>query len=111
MDRPGFGRARRGRKAAGRGALRLTWVNAWNGEITNWETKAKVANVEAKKRYRDELDKLDAQREKAQYTLKLLEGASTAAWGDLRSGVDEARDRMLEAMKQARSHFERASRQ
>jgi spore coat polysaccharide biosynthesis protein SpsF (cytidylyltransferase family) len=83
-------------------------LDAWNAEIARWETKTNAARDEMKKRYRDQLATLDARREKARYTLKLIEGASAAAWGDLRWGVDEAWDRMHDAMKEARSHFERA---
>jgi len=83
-------------------------LDKWNAEIGRWEGKAAAAKDEVKKRYRAELEKIRGRREKAQYTLKLLEGASACAWGDLRWGVDDAWDRMHEAMKEARAHFERA---
>ena len=84
-----------------------TQLDRWNAEIGRWEAQAQAAGAEARKRYAEELSKLSAQREKAQYTLHLLEGASASAWADFRAGTDEAWDRMNAALKQARTHFQR----
>ena len=83
-------------------------LDKWNAEIGRWEPKAAAAKEEVKKSYRAQLEKIKAKREKALYTLKLVEGASAAAWGDLRWGLDDAWDRLHDAMKEARAHFERA---
>jgi|KBSSwiStaDraftv2_1062776.scaffolds.fasta_scaffold21911_3 hypothetical protein len=83
-------------------------LDQWNLEVARWETKATAAEDELRKAYRAQLHRVEARREKALYTLKLLQGATTAAWGDLRWGVDDAWDRLHDAMKEARSHFERA---
>ena len=83
-------------------------LDEWNAEIGRWEVKAGAARKEAKKQYRTQLKRLEERREAARYTLKLMEGASAAAWSDLRGGADEAWGLMQEAMKEARSHFERA---
>jgi hypothetical protein len=82
-------------------------LDRWNAEIGRWETKAASAKQEVRARYRAELEKIQAKRERAQYALRLLEKASASAWGDLRWGVDDAWDRMHDAMKDARAHFER----
>jgi len=82
-------------------------LDGWNAEITRWETRAQGAREEAEKRYRAQLDELASAREKARYNLKLLEGASALAWTDLRTGVDVAWSQMRDAMKEARSHFEK----
>jgi hypothetical protein len=82
-------------------------LDRWNTEIGHWETQAKAATKEAQTRYAKELEVLAARREKARYTLRLVEDASASAWDDLRRGTDEAWDRMNDAVKQARAHFER----
>ena len=82
-------------------------LDRWNAEIGRWEAQAQAATQEARKRYLKELETLNARREKAAYTLRLVEGASASAWADLRRGTDDAWDRMHEAVKEARSHFER----
>jgi hypothetical protein len=84
-----------------------TQLDQWNGEIGRWEAHAQAATKDARKRYAEELEKLGERREKALYTLRLVEGASASAWADLRSGTDEAWERMSAAVKQARTHFEK----
>jgi hypothetical protein len=84
-------------------------LDRWNLEIAEWEKKAGAAKAELRKRYDKDLEILRAKREKARYTLKLVENASAAAWADLRWGADDAWDRMHDAVKEARSHFERAT--
>jgi len=83
-------------------------LDLWNAEVGRWEARAAAAKDEARKRYAAQLERLDARREKALYALRLLENASAAAWADFRWCVDDAWDRMHDAMKEARSHFERA---
>jgi len=83
-------------------------IDQWNDEITHWETRAKATKKALKSNFRAQLKTVNAQRELARYNLKLLEGASAAAWGDMRAGADEVFDRMQVAMKEARSHFEKA---
>ncbi|HXZ48829.1 MAG TPA: hypothetical protein VEG27_07390 [Usitatibacter sp.] len=81
-------------------------LDRWNADVTRWETEAKSAQADMGKHYAKQLEILRAQREKALYNLKLLQGASATAWGELAKGADEAWERMREAIAQARTHFE-----
>lgn len=82
-------------------------LDRWSADISSWESKARLAQADAKKRFEAELADLRAQREKALYNLKLLEGASTAAWTEVSRGANEAWDAMSAAIAKARSHFEK----
>ena len=82
-------------------------LDRWNADVTRWEAQARDAQADMKKRYEKDLENLRAQREKALYQLKLLEGASTQAWTQITRGADEAWDRMRTAFDEARTHFEK----
>jgi len=81
-------------------------LDAWNADMARWEIKAREAQEGIKERYRRELDVLNAQRELARYNLRLLEGASTGAWAELRQGADDAWDRMRLAAAAASTYFD-----
>jgi hypothetical protein len=85
-------------------------LDHWNADMAKWETQARGAEAEAKKRYEAQLAALREQRETTAYHLRLLEGASASAWNDFTRGADEAWDRMREAITQARTHFEKQPR-
>ena len=82
-------------------------LDRWNAEMTRWEAQAHKAQAEAKVRYEKELESLRAQREKAMYQLKLLEGASTTAFAEIARGADQAWDSMREAIARAAKQFEK----
>ncbi|MDQ3025107.1 MAG: hypothetical protein M3R58_01175 [Pseudomonadota bacterium] len=82
-------------------------LDRWNSDVSKWESQAKVAQADMKKRYEPQLAALREQREKAAYQMKLLEGASATAWSEFTKGADEALDRMREAVTKARSHFDK----
>lgn len=82
-------------------------LDRWNAEMARWDAKARDAQADAKQQYAKQLENLRAQREKALYNLKLLQGASATAWGELAQGADQAWERMREAIEQARTHFEK----
>jgi hypothetical protein len=84
-----------------------TQLDSWNLDMATWETKAKAAQADVKKRYEHDLEELRAQREKALYNLRLLEGASASAWSDFSKGADEAWALMRETVAKARTHFEK----
>jgi len=83
-------------------------IDQWNAEITRWENRAGAAKQSMSERIRPVLQKVQAEGERSRYTLRLLEGASTAAWDDMKAGADEAFLHMQAAMKDARAHFEAA---
>lgn len=83
-------------------------LDSWNIDMAAWETKAKAAQADVKKRYERDLEELRAQREKALYNLRLLESASATAWAEVTHGADEAWERMRAAIAKARKHFEKA---
>ena len=80
-------------------------LDRWTADMSALEAKAKAAQADAKKRFEAELADLRAQREKALYNLKLLEGASASAWNEISHGADEAWDKMSAAVAKARKHF------
>ena len=81
-------------------------LDRWNADMARWEQNARGARKEIKERCDKELDVLRAQRELANYNLKLLEAASASAWTELRHGADDAWKRMAAAVEAARTHFE-----
>ena len=84
-----------------------TRLDRWNTDVTKWEVQAKSAQADMKKRYAKQLEEVRERREAALYNLKLIENASSAAWQDFTRGADEAWERMQEAVKKARTHFEK----
>ena len=82
-------------------------LDRWNADMAKWETQAKSAQADAKKRFEQQLVEVRAQREKALYQLRLLEGASAAAWKDFTRGADQAWDQLRATIEQAATHFQR----
>jgi hypothetical protein len=82
-------------------------LDRWNAQAARLETQAQGAAQDMKARCAKDLQRLQAEREKALYQLKLLEGASATAWHELRHGADEAWARMREAIAQAATNFEK----
>ena len=84
-----------------------TQLDRWNADMARWEAQARTAQAEMKKRYEKDLEALRAQREKALYQMKLLEGASSTAWAEITRGADEAWERMRASIDNARVNFEK----
>lgn len=76
-------------------------LDRWNAAAAQWEKQASAIKSQ-------QLAEFKAQRDKALYNLKLLEGASNNAWTDLAQGADAAWARMQEAFEKARTHFEKS---
>lgn len=82
-------------------------LDHWNEDMAKWETQARQARADARQRYEKELVDLKAQREKALYQLKLLQGASTTAWAEVARGADEAWNAFRKSLDTARTRFEK----
>ena len=82
-------------------------LDRWNAQAGRLEAQARDAAQDLKARCEKDLERVRAEREKALYQLKLLEGASATAWHELRHGADEAWTRMREAVAQAATNFEK----
>lgn len=78
-----------------------------NADAAKWEAQLKSAQADMKKRYAEQLETVRSRTEEARYNLTLVEKASATAWQDLARGADEALERMQEAFKAARTHFEK----
>ena len=76
-------------------------LDRWNAQAAQWEKRTDALKSRQLADYR-------AQRDKALYNLKLLEGASSAAWEEVSKGADEAWGRMQAAFEKARVHFEKS---
>ena len=85
-----------------------TQLDRWSKDVARWEKQAKAARDKADARWRADIDKVRAQREKAVYQLALLEKASTSAWGDFTKGAEKAWGALRGALEQARTHFRKA---
>lgn len=84
-----------------------TQLDRWNADMARWEAQGRTAKEDLKKRYDKDLESLRAQREKALYQMKLLEGASSSAWAEITRGADEAWERMRASIDKARASFEK----
>jgi len=78
-------------------------LDAWNARVGKWEEASRSARNE-------QIAEYHSRRDAALYNLKLLEGASSAAWADIAAGADDAWNRMEKAFDEARVHFEKTSR-
>lgn len=76
-------------------------LDRWNAEAAEWEKHASATKAK-------QLEAFHARREEAMYQLRLVESASAAAWNEFTKGADEAWDRMKDALKNARSQFEKS---
>lgn len=76
-------------------------LDRWNAEAAQWEAHAHVTKAK-------QLEAFRARRDEALYQLRLLEGASATAWKEFSAGADKAWAQMKDAMKAARTHFEKS---
>ena len=83
-------------------------LDRWNEEIGLWEHRSEKMRADMRARYDKDMRLLRAEREKALYQIKLLEGASSTAWQEMCKGADEAWDRMRASIEKARTYFEKA---
>ena len=84
-----------------------TQLDGWNSDMGRWEVQATKAQDQLRQRYEKDLAALRAQREKALYQMKLIEGASTTAWHQMSQAADQAWDAMRAGIDKARTQFEK----
>ncbi len=77
-------------------------LDRWNAELALWEKDADAAKAK-------QLEAFRARRDEALYQLRLLQGASGAAWQEFTAGADKAWDQMKDSMAKARVHFEKSA--
>ena len=82
-------------------------LDKWNTDISNWETKAKMAQTDLRIDYEMQLDALRKQREEKVVKRKALQASGEDAWQDLKAGADIAWTTMRETFDKAASHFQK----
>jgi len=80
-------------------------LDEWNAEIDKLQAKLKSAEADAQAEYREQIEKLEQERSRAQERLKELQQASEDTWQDLKAGAENAWDSMDQAIKSAMSRF------
>ena len=78
-------------------------LDTWNARVSKWEQACQSARNE-------QIAEYHSRRDAALYNLKLLEGATSAAWTDIATAADDAWSRMEKAFEEARTHFEKSPR-
>jgi hypothetical protein len=73
-----------------------------NNDVGRWETEAGTLKAKQLEAYR-------LRRDEALYNLKLLEGASAAAWKEFSAGCETAWANVQAAYTEAHKHFEKTT--
>ncbi|MBI1179272.1 MAG: hypothetical protein GC201_01860 [Alphaproteobacteria bacterium] len=77
----------------------------WNDQIDDLETRLRKASTEARSQIESQMAILRARRDETRARLEELRRASEDAWGDLRAGLEKARDDLAEALRTAASRL------
>lgn len=77
----------------------------WNTEINMLIARAGEVTVDLKNEYNEQIESLKLKQANAQVKIEALQQAGDNAWEDLRSGIEQARTAMGEAIDTARSRF------
>ncbi len=80
-------------------------LDEWNAQIGKMEAKMREQRADARMKCEKELNSARSYRDEVQRRLDELRRSSESAWEDIKAGVDQAWDRLSEAMRRARSHF------
>lgn len=80
-------------------------LDAWTADIAKLRAKAEMAHADARLKYMDTIDELQAHQKRAEAQLKDLRQAQSEAWKDMKTGVEAAWDEMADAMKRAWTRF------
>jgi len=77
----------------------------WNIERNKFEAKAQHLGADARKTFEEELGKLQKLHKEMKQKISDLEAAGGNAWGDVKSGTEDAWKALSEGIKKASSHF------
>ena len=80
-------------------------LDEWKAEINQLKAKAQKAEADAQIRYYKQIEDIQAKQEAARKKLRALKNAGEDAWKDLKTGLDDALNRLGDAIKSATSHF------
>jgi chromosome segregation ATPase len=81
-------------------------LNEWRSELNQLDERARQAYTDARADYADELDSLMQHCDQDQGELVELQQTSEQVWDDLKAGIDEALERLENALETARSRFQ-----
>ena len=80
-------------------------LDEWNAEIDRLKARAEKAEAESRLEYQKEIEDLQKRGKEVEKKLAEVRQAGEGAWEDLKTGIQNARDSMEEALKSARSRF------
>lgn len=80
-------------------------LNEWKADIDKLKAKADQANASAKAEIYEQIDQLKAKRDQVSGKADELRHASDDAWGDVKTGLELAKESLSEAMKSATERF------
>lgn len=81
-------------------------LDEWEAEIDKLKAKADQAEADARLKYYNQIEELQARHEEAAEKLAELKAASSDAWKDIKAGLENARVQLDNAMRNAASRFQ-----
>jgi lipid II:glycine glycyltransferase (peptidoglycan interpeptide bridge formation enzyme) len=82
-------------------------LDQWNAEVSQWESKAKLAQESMRAEYEKQLAAYRSKRDHALEQLSKVQSATGEAWKEFARAADDAWARMSEAFEKAGSHFKK----
>ncbi|MHC5212109.1 MAG: sll1863 family stress response protein [Planctomycetota bacterium] len=80
-------------------------LDEWNARIAVLEARANQSKAEVKRRYAEQVAALKRQRDEVRVRVDKLRKTSGDAWRDVRRGIEEAGERLGDALERAREHL------
>lgn len=80
-------------------------LDKWNAEIDKLKARAENTDADTRIKYQKKIQELRSMQEKAERKLAELKEARDGAWEDLKTGIENAKDALGEALQSARSRF------
>lgn len=81
-------------------------LDEWRSQLSQLDQRANAMFAEARAEYADELDALLQRHDQAEGRLVELQQTSEQVWDDLKTGMDEALERLEDALETALSRFQ-----